>query len=160
MAERGRPSLYDPNTTPKMAGALANQGLTNEEIAKELGINVSTFYAWKAEYPDFSEKVQSGASSVDDRVENAFLKRALGYDLRLRKQVVVGGSLEDAEYDVHIAPEPGAALNWLKNRRPEKWRDKQPEGQGNERRLNIVLSNQSDMDMSNVELNLGEKKDG
>jgi len=155
MAEPGRPSLYDPNTTPKMAGALAKQGLTNEEIAKGLGINVSTFYAWKIEYPDFSEKVQSGASSIDDRVENAFLKRALGYDLRLKKQVVVGGSLEDAEYDVHIAPEPGAALNWLKNRRPDKWRDKQPESVSESGGLRITV--EPITDMSNVELHLPTK---
>ena len=160
MAEAGRPSEYHSELTPALAEVLAKKGLTDEEMAKELGIHVSTLYAWKRQYEAFSKAVHSGGESIDERVENALLKRAIGYDLRLHKQVVVGGALEDAEYDVHIAPEPGAALNWLKNRRPEKWRDKQPEGQGNESRLNIVLSNQSDMDMSNVELNLGEKKDG
>jgi len=155
MAEMGRPPEYNEKLTPKLAGALAKQGLTNEEIARELGIAERTFYAWKAQYPDFSQEVQSGAESINDKVENAFLKRALGYDLRLKKQVVVGGELEDAEYDVHIAPEPGAALNWLKNRRPDKWRDKQPESVNESGGLRITV--EPITDMSNVELHLPTK---
>lgn len=152
MAERGRPPEYNEKLTPKLAGALARQGMTNAEIARELGIEERTFYAWKAQYPDFSQEVLSGAESVNDRVEGAFLKRALGYDLRLKKEVVVGGQLEEAVYDVHIAPEPGAALNWLKNRRPDKWRDKQPEGQGEQSTLRILVETKTDE--SNVEFHL------
>jgi len=158
MAEPGRPTEYHEELTPRLAEVLAKKGLTDEEMAGELGIHPSTLYAWKRQYLAFSEALQSGKESVDDRVENALLKRALGYDLKLKKEVVVAGDLQEATYDVHIAPEPGAALSWLKNRRQEKWREKQDiiiEGGG----LNIIMSKESDNPdyMSNVELHLPTK---
>jgi len=154
MADVGRPLEYNEDLTPKLARALAKQGLTNEEIAKELGIAERTFYAWKAQYPLFSQAVLDGGASVNDRVKNALLKRALGYDLELKKEVVVNGQLLPAVYDVHIEPDVGAALQWLKNRVPDEWRDKQPESTANDGGLKIILTNASDMDMSNCEIHI------
>jgi hypothetical protein len=161
MAYRGRPTEYDEKLTPKLAEALAKQGLTNEELAEELGISIRTFYQWKEVYPDFSHSVKAGGSPINDRVKNALLRRALGYDLVLKKEVVVMGSLQTAEYDVHIEPDVGAALQWLKNRVPDEWRDKQPETQSETGGLRIVLENKTDdpMFMSNVEFNLGPTKE-
>ena len=154
MADRGRPTEYDEKLTPKLAEALAKQGLTNEELAEELGISVRTLYQWKQVYPDFSHAVTAGGDPINQRVKNALLRRALGYDLRLKKEVVVAGELQEAEYDVHIEPDVGAALQWLKNRVPDEWRDKQPESTANDGGLKIILTNASDMDMSNCEIHI------
>ena len=57
----------------------ARDGLTDEQIAHNMGINTSTIYDWKEKYPDFSNALKNGKEVVDRLVENALLKRALGY---------------------------------------------------------------------------------
>ena len=80
----------------------ARDGLTDEQIAKNIGITLSTFYEWKKKYSDFSESLKKGKEVVDYEVENALLSSALEGNTT-------------------------AQIFWLKNRRPDKWRDKQKE---------------------------------
>lgn len=58
----------------------ARDGLTDEQIAKNIGISRETIYAWKKQYPDFSNALKKGKEVVDREVENALLKKALGYE--------------------------------------------------------------------------------
>ena len=60
--------------------AWARDGLTDEQIAARIGITTSTLYDWKNKYSEFSEALKRGKEVVDIEVENALLKRALGYD--------------------------------------------------------------------------------
>lgn len=80
----------------------ARDGLTDEQIAKNIGITLSTFYEWKKKYSDISESLKKGKEIVDYQVENALLSSALEGNTT-------------------------AQIFWLKNRRPDKWRDKQKE---------------------------------
>lgn len=80
----------------------ARDGLTDEQIAKNIGITVSTFYEWKKKYSEISESLKKGKEVVDYEVENALLSSALEGNTT-------------------------AQIFWLKNRRPDKWRDKQKE---------------------------------
>jgi hypothetical protein len=80
----------------------ARDGLTDEQIAKNIGITLSTFYEWKKKYSDISESLKKGKEVVDYQVENALLSSALEGNTT-------------------------AQIFWLKNRRPDKWRDKQKE---------------------------------
>ena len=80
----------------------ARDGLTDEQIAKNIGITVSTFYEWKKKYSEISESLKKGKEVVDYEVENALSSSALGGNTT-------------------------AQIFWLKNRRPDKWRDKQKE---------------------------------
>lgn len=57
----------------------ARDGLTDEQIAHNIGINRTTLYAWKAKYTDFSDALKRGKEVVDILVENALLKSAMGY---------------------------------------------------------------------------------
>lgn len=57
----------------------ARDGLTDEQIAKNMNIAESTLYDWKKKYPEISEALKKGKEVVDRQVENALLKRALGY---------------------------------------------------------------------------------
>jgi len=155
MAEAGRPTLFDENLTPKLAQALARQGLTNEEIAKEMGIATSTLYLWQSEYPLFSEALSKGKFAIDERVQNAFLRRALGYEMRLKKQVLNNGEVEELETEIHIPGDVGAQTVWLKNRKPLEWKEKQPESVNESGGLRITV--EPITDMSNVELHLPTK---
>lgn len=57
----------------------ARDGLTDEQIAHNMGIAASTLYDWKKRYPEISEPLKRGKAVVDRLVENALLKRALGF---------------------------------------------------------------------------------
>lgn len=59
--------------------AWARDGLTDEQTARNMGVNRATPYAWKAKYPDISGALKRGKEIVDVEVENALLKRANGF---------------------------------------------------------------------------------
>lgn len=103
----------------------ARDGLTDEQIAGNIGINTSTLYDWKNKFPKISEALKKGKEVVDIQVENALLKRALGYDFQ---ETRVEKSDKDGTKVIqtlkHIPADTTAQIFWLKNRRPDKWRDK------------------------------------
>lgn len=103
----------------------ARDGLTDDQIAKNMGISESTFYAWKNKYSEISESIKKGKDVVDYQVENALLKRALGYKTSETKVKTENGVTTETVITVkEIPPDTGAAAFWLKNRRPDKWREK------------------------------------
>ena len=112
MARVGRPSLYDPKIHPKLGYWLAQAGLTDEQIAEEIGIHVDTLYEWRKVHPEFSEALRGGKATPDDEVEAALLRRAKGFKY-------AEGSKEKV-----ALPDTTACIFWLKNRRPGDWRDK------------------------------------
>lgn len=103
----------------------ARDGLTDEQIAKNIGIATSTFYEWKKKEIEFSEALKKGKEVVDFEVENALLKKALGYTITLNKQKVTkDGDVVDITEEVHVPPDTTAQIFWLKNRKPNTWKDK------------------------------------
>lgn len=103
----------------------ARDGLTDEQIAKNMGIATSTLYNWKKESIEFLEALKKGKEVVDFEVENALLKKALGYTITLNKQKVTkDGDVVDITEEVHVPPDTTAQIFWLKNRQTKKWRDK------------------------------------
>lgn len=107
----------------------ARDGLTDEQIAHNIGIVPSTLYEWQKKYPKISESLKRGKEVIDRQVENALLKRALGYEYEEVKQIIEkdekGKDRKRIEKTVkHVAPDTTAQIFWLKNRKPEQWRDK------------------------------------
>jgi len=118
---------------PLMAEGLARTGLTDRQIARKLGISVSTFYQYQLDHPDFSEALKKGKSPVDTEVENALLKRALGYEYeeittdydllgQNKEQKALPAKVRKVKKEV--LADVTAQIFWLKNRRPDKWRDR------------------------------------
>lgn len=101
----------------------ARWGLTDEQIAKNCGCSVSTLYQWKKDFPQISEALKKGKEIVDLEVENALLKRATGYEVEETVTKKVGGKVETTTYKKKIPPDVTAQIFWLKNRRPDRWRD-------------------------------------
>lgn len=105
----------------------AKDGLTDEQIAKNIGIHVSTLYTWKKKYNEIDEALKKGKEVVDYEVENALFKRAIGYDYEERKetQEVVNGELKKKVEITkkHMPADPTSAIFWLKNRQPDKWQN-------------------------------------
>lgn len=102
----------------------ARDGLTDEQIAKNMGISVATLYNWKNTYLEILEALKKGKEVVDTIVENALLKRALGYRY---DEVTIEDGIETKRVTKEVQPDTTAQIFWLKNRRPDKWRDKQKE---------------------------------
>lgn len=104
----------------------ARDGLTDDQIAHNMGINTSTIYDWKKKYPDFSNALKKGKEVVDRLVENALLKRALGYSYEETKLVHSDKDGDKIEKTVkEVVPDTTAQIFWLKNRKPKDWKDKQ-----------------------------------
>ncbi|OEG62170.1 MAG: hypothetical protein BHK79_02685 [Halanaerobium sp. MDAL1] len=120
-----RRSKYDPDITPEIAEQYARDGLINEEIASKLGISTTTFYNWQKKYVEFSEALKKGKQVVDAKVEKALLKRALGYDYdEIKVTVNESGQKKVEKTKKQVKPDTTAQIFWLKNRLPDKWRDK------------------------------------
>lgn len=81
----------------------ARDGLTDEQIAYNMGIKRQTLYDWKKKYPDISDALKRGKEVVDRQVENALLKRALGYEFEEKTYVAVEMSREEYDLKVDIA---------------------------------------------------------
>ena len=105
----------------------ARDGLTDEQIAGNIGINTSTLYDWKNKFPKISEALKKGKEVVDIQVENALLKRALGYTYKeTTSECDENGELKVTKVVTkEVVPDTTAQIFWLKNRRPDLWRDKQ-----------------------------------
>ena len=114
--------------------AWARDGLTDEQLAQKMGISTSTLYEWKNRYPELSEALKRGKEVVDIMVENALLKRALGYSYVevTTKESDTGNEVKRVVKEV--LPDVTAQIFWLKNRRPDIWRDsnavRTPNGNG------------------------------
>lgn len=103
----------------------ARDGLTDEQIAKNIGISRSTLNVWKDRYSDISDALKKGKDVIDRQVENALLKRALGYEYEEVKEKFEDGVItERTVTKKEVVPDTTAQIFWLKNRKPDKWRDK------------------------------------
>lgn len=103
----------------------ARDGLTNEQIANNIGINVKTLYDWKNKNSKISNVLKKGKEVVDYEVENALLKRALGYTIQISEEKLdKDGCKHTLIRDVHIPPDIIAQIFWLKNRKSAQWREK------------------------------------
>ena len=114
----------------------ARDGLTDEQVAKNLGIAYSTFREYKNKYSALSTSLKKGKEVADYEVENALFNRAIGYYYDEVKK----GPTGTITTTKHVPGDVGAMAFWLKNRRPDKWRDriKEDNTQDNEIKIEIV----------------------
>lgn len=101
----------------------ARDGLTDEQIAKNIGITAKTLYEWKNRFSNICESLKKGKEVVDRQVENALLKRALGYQYVERTEEVSDNGIKVKTTVKEVVPDVTAQIFWLKNRKSE-WRDK------------------------------------
>ena len=102
----------------------ARDGLTDLQIAHNIGVGERTFTRWKGEHETIAAALKKGKQPVDTEVENALLKRALGYTYT--ETVVEEGpdGVKTRTYQKHMPADVTAQIYWLKNRKPDIWRDK------------------------------------
>lgn len=105
--------------------AYARDGLTDEQIAHNMGVSTATLYNYKRDHLEILEALKKGKEVVDIQVENALLKRALGYSYEEKKVEVSEDGTKVTKTIKEVVPDTTAQIFWLKNRRPDRWRDKQ-----------------------------------
>ena len=121
----------------------ARDGLADTQIARNMGISYSTFKEWLHRFPAILSTLKKGKAPVDVEVENALLKRAKGYrytEVTTEYEMVDTGEVDKdgkpvltkrvksvRSVEKEVAPDTGAAAFWLKNRRPDRWKDKREE---------------------------------
>ena len=117
----------------------AKDGLIDEDIAKNMGINVRTLYTWQEKYDQIKQALKVGKEVADRIIENALYKSAQGYKVSLKKAFKVHkieydpktgrrkkeyDEIVTAEEEEYVPAQVTAQIFWLKNRKPDKWRDK------------------------------------
>ncbi len=121
----GRPTKFDAKLV-KQARELALLGLTDAEMAKVFDVAHSTFKEWKAAHPAFNRALMDGKTIADAQVAASLHHRAVGYS---HPETVINawqGTIIKTRVIRHYPPDTQAALKWLHNRHPSRWRA-QPE---------------------------------
>ena len=130
----GRPTKYKPENA-EQAYKLVCEGFTDKKIADFFKVGEKTVNNWKKKHPEFLQSLKRGKDEFDsDVIEKSLVKRASGYQY---KEVTKAISKEPdpntgkvkivtiKEVTKEVAPDPTSMIFWLKNRRPDRWRDKQ-----------------------------------
>lgn len=113
----------------------ARDGLTDEQIAKNMQVSTATLYNWKKDYLEILEALKKGKEVVDYEVENALLKRALGYTVKEEKLTKDG---EVVELEREVPGDVTAQIFWLKNRKPAEWKDKREDEKEHSEGVTII----------------------
>ena len=139
----GRPTKFKPEYVEEVF-KLCLLGATNEEIARFFNVATSTIDKWIAEIPEFSGSLKEGREGADSRVAKTLYQRALGWEHKAVKIVADAktGAEHQVPYTERYPPDTTAGIFWLKNRRPDLWRDMQrkehTDGEGNPLKVWII----------------------
>lgn len=152
MSKGGRKGKYHEWITDDSLTKLeawARDGLTDEQVAKNIGINRTTLYDWKKRFPDIDNALKRGKEVVDIEVENKLLQKAMGFEYEETEtwvEEVDGVQKKRIKKIKKMAlPDTTAQIFWLKNRKPAEWRDKQHIEQNN-RNIEIIIGDDDDFE--------------
>jgi hypothetical protein len=122
----GRPSGFKAEFT-EQAEKLAKLGATDMEIADFFEVDVRTVNRWKISFPEFCQALKAGKDVADDKVIRSLFQRATGFEHEAVKIFMPANATEPihTNYREFVVPDTTACIFWLKNRRPDEWRDKQ-----------------------------------
>lgn len=122
----GRPSAYRPEYA-EHAFKLCLLGASDADLADFFEVQESTVNNWKRSQPEFLESLKRGKREADSRIAGSLYHRALGYEHDAVKIVADAktGAEKQVPYIERYPPDTAAAIFWLKNRRPDLWREKQ-----------------------------------
>lgn len=119
-----RPSSYKPEYA-EQATKLCRLGATDVDLADFFGVERTTIWRWSNRHEEFCNALKVGKEACDERVEHSLYHKAVGYTFDSVKVFQHQGQIVTAPFKEHVPPDTTAAIFWLKNRRPDLWRDKQ-----------------------------------
>jgi len=133
VVRNGRPAISKLDTWQidpiNLVYQLALLGATDEQMAKAMGIAVSSLNNWKVSRPDFMEAMKAGKDQADSEIAKSLFHRARGYS-HPEVHIAVIKDRETGQIEVvqtptikHYPPDTTACIFWLKNRQKTLWRD-------------------------------------
>lgn len=120
----GRPEKWKDEYVT-IAKKACDLGATDMDLAEMLDVSLRTISYWRANRPEFAEALRMGKDAADERVVSSLFNRAMGYSHPDTDIRVVDGAIMETPMIKHYPPDTTAAIFWLKNRKPDQWRDKQ-----------------------------------
>jgi len=164
----GRPSKYKPEYV-ELAYNYTLLGAINKELAKFFDTNTQTINDWMERHPEFSDAIKRGKAIADSQVAKKLYTRAKGYEYEettyetvSRKDKKDPPILKTKTTIKHMAPDVTACIFWLKNRRPDLWRDRRyteiagKDGGPIETSQKVDLSSLSDKELKTLERIIGK----
>lgn len=124
--KNGRPSKFDKVDIEQIK-KLYLAGWTDKQIADFFNTTEQTVNNWKITQPKFLESIKGWKREADEKVERSLYERAMGYEHKSEEIFCFQGEVIRVPTVKKYAPSEVACIFWLKNRQPEKWRDKQDE---------------------------------
>lgn len=119
----GPKTKYNPELLERIKAWVRN-GATNKDICAKIGINQNTLYIWIRKHGELCEALKRTKEIVDDEVENALYKRAIGFEYDEIHETDGPLGFTRKVVKKYVPPSEVACFFWLKNRRPDKWRAK------------------------------------
>ena len=137
----------------RVLSAWSRAGMTDVEIARQIGFSRSTLIEWKKKYPQISKALLDGKDFADRLVEDSLYKKAMGFYVFEQKAFKVKNieydesgkkisekeELQTAEERHYIEPDIKAIIFWLKNRKPEIWKEKIEENSVDEEGSGVLI---------------------
>lgn len=132
----GRPSAFRPEYA-EQAAKLCRLGAIDLDLADFFDVSEVTINAWKKAHPEFLKSLKDAKAEADRSVAESLLDRAQGASFTVQKEVklkkewwengkkFVEERVEVVDLQMEVPPDTTACIFWLKNRRPDLWRDKQ-----------------------------------
>jgi len=122
--KQGRPTQYKKEFC-EQAAKLCALGAIDVQLADFFQVSERTLNTWKKKHPEFLQSLKDAKDDLDSKVERSLFERATGFSHKDTKFATHEGVITDEkEYDKHYPPDITAMIFWLKNRQPDKWRDK------------------------------------
>lgn len=125
----GRPSAFREEYA-EQAKKLCRLGALDCEMADFFGVAERTFNNWKKRHPAFASALKEGKALADAQVAHSLYLRALGYshpDVHVSRYQ---GEVTVTEVTRHYPPDTAACVFWLRNRRPDLWRERRVDEEG------------------------------
>src|SRR5262245_39451031 len=121
----GRPTVYKPENA-EIARRACMLGATNEILGERFEVTRRTVDTWIATIPEFGDAVREGRQIADETVVAALYARATGIERKTIKVVSGAGEPVTTTHTVEGPPDVRRCIFWLRNRRPEQWRESRP----------------------------------
>lgn len=142
-----RPALWKDEYL-KIIQKACQLGATDLDLAEMLGVSLRTIRNWMSDKPEVAEATKVGKAEADDKVERSLYQRAMGYSQPATKLFMYQGTVLREDYIEQFPPDTAAMIFWLKNRRPDEWRDKRIEEREGDKTV-IVLQGGVEEDAPN-----------
>ena len=122
----------EPENIERIVNWAAN-GLTNEEMARSMGVHRATLQRWIVDHSDICDAIKRGRLLACEAIENALFRKATGmvledtveeYKGELRDGRPSNGTVTKRTVRRQVPPDTAAAIFYLKNRMPERYSDR------------------------------------